>query len=354
MSSRSLKRKLAPSKPWPDDREHVASLDRVALAVVDRGREPVLARRGGLDRLTGLAVGVERQVPALDRRLDRLALGVVGDLQQLERSLAGDRLVVERLGADARLDRVAGAVVAAIDPGEDRERLAGDQHGARADDRPPRLVGDLGRDLVPVVLVGMSRLGQRGVDLDGDRAVGPDRHLGLGHDFGRRLRTAPPPGRPGAAAPARPAGIPRVIGGEPPVAGAVEPVPAGRGIPALVGRRAGDLVLDLRLGDRRAEVVVRLDRGRDLLAQHHRLRRGLDGHLELGLLVLLDPERAAAPVRDEDLVDAQRRVRGQLERAVEAAELVGLEVLGEDFSPLGLWISTVNVLPAKSEASGWS
>ncbi len=85
-----------------------------------------------------------------------------------------------------------------------------------------------------------------------------------------------------------------------------------------------------------AEVVVRLDGRRDLLAEHHRGRRGLDVHLELGLLVLLDAERAAAPVGDEDLVDPQRRVGGQLERAVEAAEGVGLEILGEDLLPLGI------------------
>ena len=96
------------------------------------------------------------------------------------------------------------------------------------------------------------------------------------------------------------------------------------------------LYLTLASDDGRAEVVLRLDRGRDLLAQHHRLRRGLDVHLELGLLVLLDPERAAAHVRDDDLVDPERRVRGQLELAVEAAERVGREVLGEDLLALGI------------------
>ena len=172
-------------EPLPGDREQVAAFDHVAVAVVDRGREPVLARGRCLDRLTGLAVGVERDVPALDGRLDRLSLGVVGDLEQLERPLAGDRLVGERLGADLGLDRVARAVVAAIDPGIDAEGLAGDQHGPRADDRAAGLVGDLGRDLVPLVLVRVGRPGDRGVDLDGERAIGPDRHLGLGDDFGR-------------------------------------------------------------------------------------------------------------------------------------------------------------------------
>ena len=115
----------------------------------------------------GLSVGIESQVPAFAPRLDRPALGVVGDLEQLERPLAGDRLVVEGLGTDTRLDRVADAVVAAIDPGIHAERLARDQHGPGPDDRAPRLVGDLGGDLVALVLVGVGRLGEGGVDLDG-------------------------------------------------------------------------------------------------------------------------------------------------------------------------------------------
>ena len=323
-------------EPLPDDREQVAALDRVPLAVVDRRREPVLAGLGRLDRPAGLAVGAEGDLPAFDGRLDRLSLGVIGDLQQPERPLAGDRLVVERHREKARLDRVPRAVVAAIDPGVDGERLAGDQHGPRPHDRPARLVGDLGRDLVAMVLVGMRRLGHRGVDLDGERPIRSDRQLGLGHDLGGLMGMSPPPDDRPEHAPARPAGIPRRIGGEPPVARAEEPVPAPGRIPAGVGRRPGDLVLDLRLGDGPAEVIVRLDGRRDLLAEHHRGRRGLDAHLELGLLVLLDPERAAALIGDEDLVDPQRRVGGQLERAVEAPESVGLEVAGIDLLTLGI------------------
>ena len=41
-------------------------------------------------------------------------------------------------------------------------------------------------------------------------------------------------------------------------------------------------------------------------------------------------------VGNEDLIDPQRRVGGQLERAVEAPEGVGREVLGEDLVPLGI------------------
>ena len=97
-----------------------------------------MARGRCLDRLAGLTVGVESHVPALDRRFDRPAIGVVGDFEQLERPLAGDRLAVESLGAKPRLDRVAGAVVAAIDPRIDSERFARDQHGPGPDDRAPR------------------------------------------------------------------------------------------------------------------------------------------------------------------------------------------------------------------------
>src|SRR5208283_5180212 len=87
-------------EPLAQDREQVASFDGMSMAVVDRGREPVLARRRGFDGLAGLAVLVQGQIPAFNGRLDRLALGVVADLEQLERALAGDRLAIERLSPD--------------------------------------------------------------------------------------------------------------------------------------------------------------------------------------------------------------------------------------------------------------
>ena len=146
----------------------------------------------------------------------------------------------------------------------------------------------------------------------------------------------PPPGDRAEHSPVRPAGVPRGIGGEPPVARAEEPIPAGGRIPALVGRRAGDLVFDFRLGHGAAEIVVRLDGGRNFLTQRHRLGRGRDAHLELGLLVLLDPERATSALRYEDVILTERRVRGELERSVEPSELVGGELLGENFLTLGV------------------
>ena len=317
--------------------EQVAALLGVSAAVVDRRGEPVLARLGGLDLLMGLAVGVERDLPGLDGRLDRTALGVVHDLQQPQRPLAGDRLAVERLGAEARLDRVAGAVVAAVDPCVDGERPAGDEDLTVADDRPPRAVGDLGGDLVAMVGVGMRGEGRRGVDGDGDRPIGPDRHVGLGDDLRRPLLMPPPHGDRPAHAPARPARVPGEIRGEPPVARPEEPVPAVGRIPAGIGRRPGHLVMDLRLGDRPAEVVAGFDRGRDRLAQPRRGLGRLDLHLELGLLVLLDAERAGArDIADGDGIAPQRRVGGELERAVEAAEGVGHEPVRVDLVPLGI------------------
>ena len=147
--------------------------------------------------------------------------------------------MVERLGAEAGLDRVADAVVAAVDPREDLERLAGHEHVARADDRPPRLV-----DVTSAVIVYLwswspcSCLGERGVDLDlHDVPSGPTATSFSTTTSGGSCWPPPPPRRNGpAAAPLVPAGIPRVVVREPPVAGAVEPVPRRGGIPVL--RRA--------------------------------------------------------------------------------------------------------------------
>src|SRR5262245_64684406 len=107
----------------------------MALAIVDGCRKAVLPRRRGFDRLLSLTLGVERQIPALDCRLDGFVLGVVAQREQLERSLADDWLVVEGLGADACLDRVTCPVVSSVEPRVDRERLAGHQNDPLTDDR---------------------------------------------------------------------------------------------------------------------------------------------------------------------------------------------------------------------------
>src|SRR5262249_43833031 len=157
-----------------------------------------------------------------------------------------------------------------------------------------------------------------------------------GDHFGRASGAFPPGGRRPAHAPSRPAGIPGRIGGEPPVAGTEQPVPTRGRIPMRIGRGAGDLVSDLRFSDRSAEVVIRLDRHRDLVAEHDRLGRGVDADFELGLLVLLNSERAAAMLRNHDPIYPQRRVGWELERTVEAAEDVGYELLGKDLITPGI------------------
>src|SRR5262245_61405444 len=79
------------------------------------------------------------------------------------------------------------------------------------------------------------------------------------------------------AAPVAEAGIPGIVGGEPPVAGAVEPVPGGARIPVRGVRVPQHLVLHRGLGDGSAEVVLRVDGGRDLVAELDRLVGRFDG-----------------------------------------------------------------------------
>ena len=195
----------------------------------------------------------------------------------------------------------------------------------------------------------MDRLGDGRVDFDLHRAVGADFHFPLGNQFRRQLRPRPPERDRPHASPTVPARIPVVVAGEPPVAAAVEPIPGGGRIPALVGRGALDLVFHLGLGDRRAEVVLGRDLGFDLLAQHDRIGGGVDRHLEFRLLVFLDAERAAAQHLvgvhqcshealglDDYAVDAQRGVGRHLPLAVEPAILVGLLRFRQDLLALGI------------------
>jgi len=98
-----------------------------------------------------------------------------------------------------------------------------------------------------------------------------------------------------------------------------------------------DLVLDLGLRDRRAEIVFGLDAGLDFFAQGDRLGGRLDLDLELGLLVLLDAERAdPSTARQADPVDAEGGLVGDLELAIEAAVLVGRVGVLEDLLALGI------------------
>jgi len=107
--------------------------------------------------------------------------------------------------------------MAAIEPGEDLERLAGHQHVAGADDGAARLIDYLGRDRILVVLIAVQFLGHRRVDADLHGTVGP-----IGTSFSRTTRVVGNCGYtrrgPGAGCPNREVRIPFVIGGKPPVA----------------------------------------------------------------------------------------------------------------------------------------
>ena len=103
---------------------------------------------------------------------------------------------------------------------------------------------------------------------------------------------------------------------------------------AVIG--AQHLVLHLRFRDRRAEKVFCLDRGGYFFAQADRLFRGLDPHVELGLLVLFDAEAPPAVIDDEQLVNAQRRSLGERDFAVEPTEFVGRIFLFEELFSFGV------------------
>jgi hypothetical protein len=109
----------------------------VAGLVGDLIRQAVLTFFGRLQLNVGEALGVRGETPVFDFGFDRLAFGSVAvrDLQQPQLAGAFDRFAVEATSGEVRFDRVAEAVVAAVDPREYLERLAGDEDLAAADDR---------------------------------------------------------------------------------------------------------------------------------------------------------------------------------------------------------------------------
>ena len=178
---------------FADDAENVAALDGVLLRVGHLVAEAILSALLGLDLHLGDALCVGREIPpSLDFGLDRLGVLVVGDLEKAQFAGAGDGLVVERLSPEAGVDDVADAVMAAVHPRVNLERLPRNEHAARADDRPPRLVGHFGGDLVLVVRVYVDFPGEGGVNLDLHDAVLADSRLDLGDQF-RPLRAAEAP-----------------------------------------------------------------------------------------------------------------------------------------------------------------
>ena len=147
---------LSTVEPAADDGEHVAALDRVFLClfgvflwcgrpgctcrrdacttIVGKFiRNPILPCLRGRHLLLGRAFDVRIYLPRLHRRFDRLPV-LVADLKQAKMALALDRFAVECAGRKMCGDLIAYAIVAAIDPRIDRERFAGNQYCARADD----------------------------------------------------------------------------------------------------------------------------------------------------------------------------------------------------------------------------
>ena len=187
-----------------------------------------------------------------------------------------------------------------------------------------------------MILVGVDGLGHGRIDFDFDRAVGPNSYLLIGHQFRRLIAAWPPERHWPHAAPVFPTGIPMVIVSVPPIAGPIEPVPWPNGIPTLVVVAAVDLILHFGLRDRRAEIILRLDRGRDRFAEHHRYGRRVDRDFVLRLLVFLDAETAAAHVLNVQRVNAQRSIGGHRIFTLDTAVGIGFFTFLDDSLALGI------------------
>ena len=327
------------------DQKHLGPFDPVLVVIFDLAGDPVLSRIGRQHLHQGAALLVGSGVPTADLLFFRVPLLVVGDPVQHEAGLSRNRASIERAGPRGCANRLPGAVEAPVNPGPHAKRLPSSHHRTRADNRPTRRIDDLGGDPVPVIGVGMEPPGNRRIDFQLHRPVLTNLHLVLHHEFRRLIRSAKPCRQRADAAPHPPARIPLVLRCKPPVAGSIQPVPATDREPVVLVRLALDSVLDRRLTDGSAEVVLGPDLRRDRLAQRHRSTGRFDRHLVLGLLVLLDPKRPATssnPLVDPegqfrllghnpDAVVAQVGIVGQGQLAIEASIRIGGELSLEQF-----------------------
>ena len=145
-----------------------------------------------------------------------------------------------------------------------------------------------------MVDVAVHRLGKCRVDLDLGSAVFTDLNFVLKHHLRRHVAARPPPVDRCPATPLAPAGIPVVVVAEPPVSGAVEPVPWHWRKPPAVVLAAQYLVFNRGILHRGTKQVVGLDLGLDFFPEHHGFSRCINCHLKLRLLVFLNAEGVAA------------------------------------------------------------
>ena len=302
--------------------------------------QPILPRLCRFHLLPRVTFGIRVEHPSLHDLFDRLVLAVVADRVQRQFPFTTDGLLIGRMSSEFGEDIVTDSIVTAIDPRENSERLPSDNHVPRPEDRATGSVDHFRCDRIRVIGVAVNLFGERRVDFDLKSAVFADLRFAFSDHF-RLLVTASPPHRDRSlAAPTMPTGIPIVVGGEPPIAATIEPIPRRDRIPLAAVSGPQHFVFDLRLSHRAAEVIVRIDGRRDLVAKCNRFLWSFDLHFELRLLVFLNAERSAAIADSIELPHAEWCVLGQFVLSSESAEFVGVHRLAEDHFPF--WISQLD------------
>ncbi len=218
---------------------------------------------------------------------------------------------------------------------------------AGAYDGPSRGVGDFGGDFVALVDIAIQLRIRRGVDADGQCPVLAQRGYTFRDQRGRRLGTREPERLRAWIAPAVPAGEPGPVAAQPTVTVAVEPIPRLNWVPEVVVRTSLHLVTDRSFSNRSSEVVLPPDCKCDTVAETDRLVGAVNRHLEFGLLVLLQAERAAAVALHFDAVDAEAGIcrRGPVEG--HTSEPIGGMLAGIECRALGIFDQQRDLLVGK-------
>ena len=350
----------------PEDR---IALHLTAPRILGAERNPELAGTFETDRQLGLAVRAGFDIKGLIDGLDDLvvAAALILDLRDRQLALGRDRSVIRGRGLDGKGDLVTRPQPAAVRGDIGIEGLACGADAARAADGAAGAVGHLGLNEISVIGVAVVLGRVRGLDLYLQLSVTVDLGLTMGDKLSGRGQAVVlvPRRRNAAAAPALPPGEPFLRIVDDPVARAVQPVvPADRHV-VVCEALAEDFVFHRAFVDGRAEIVLRLDDGRDRLAELGVVFAGLYGYLEFRLLVFLDAEigipipTPAAPFLGPNLdaIRTQRRLLAQGKLAFGRSILVGRPVMRGhldvlrivDFhvqrEPGGINVRTVRLLP---------
>ena len=215
------------------DGEKLRAFHGTPLCVRHRPAQAVLSCAGCAEHLPPMPLRIGINGPTALLRLLCHALFVVCNAVQHQKPLAADRRAVQSPCLHGGRHRITDQAIASIQPDIRLERFACDSHISVPEDFAAACIRHGSRDFVLMVMVAKEFFGHGGINCNLHGTIGFQLFLKVQDHFRRLVAEtiAVPTPAWGAAAPSRPAWIPRAVCPKPPIAVPVIPVPQADGPP---------------------------------------------------------------------------------------------------------------------------